>query len=302
MILKPSPFFSVIIPTLNRKSFLDIALMSVFQQTYENFEVIVIDDGSSDHTEENIARYDQSRIVYQYQDHHGVAHARNRGCEMARGDFIAFLDSDDHWVPQKLEKTLESIRNYSHISIFHTDELWYRNGELLNPKKKHKKPTGFVYKNALPLCCISLSTAVLKRDVFKTVGLFDEEFPICEDYDFWLRATSQYEVKLIPEYLTLKDGGRSDQLTSNVWGLDRYRIKAMVKMIKSGLLESDEFQCTLKEIKKKCHVYIEGAQKRGKVKEVNYYRELVDQMQNLKPEPVARFKRNKAALKNKFDG
>ena len=273
--LKPnSLFFSVIIPTYNRRHLFDIALKSVLNQTYKDFEVIVVDDGSTDQTNEVINNFNDARIKYLYQENHGVSHARNRGLEISRGKFIAFLDSDDRWVPQKLGRAKEFIDRYPDIYIFHTDEIWYKGGRLLNQKKKHKKPSGYAYLKALPLCCIGMSTAVVKRELFEKIGLFDESLPACEDYDFWLRATHSFEVKLIAEKLTVKDGGRTDQLSSQ-WGLDKHRIKALEKMLYSNSLNEEEYKCTLGELVKKCQIYASGAGKRGRLKEANLYNELV---------------------------
>jgi glycosyltransferase involved in cell wall biosynthesis len=271
--LKPdTPFFSVIIPTYNRQHLFEIALESVLNQTYRDFEVIIVDDGSTDQTREVIKIFDDSRVKYHYQENHGVSHARNRGLEISRGKFIAFLDSDDSWVPQKLERVNEAINRHPHLSIFHTDEIWYKGKRLLSQKKKHKKPSGYVYLKALPLCCIGMSTAVVKRDVFKKIGLFDESLPACEDYDFWLRATHSFEVKLINENLTIKDGGRTDQLSSQR-GLDKHRIKALEKMLRSNSLNEEEYKLTLGELVKRCQIYALGAKKRGRLKEANLYNE-----------------------------
>jgi len=247
---------------------------SVLGQTFRSFELIVIDDGSTDGTKELISSYNDERMACFHQTNHGVAHARNRGLGLSRGGFIAFLDSDDRWAPEKLEKAARYIKDFPDIDIFHTEEVWYRGGKLLNQKEKHRKPSGHVYKNALPLCCISISTAVINRSVFDSVGVFDEKLEACEDYDFWLRATNRYEVKLVPEALTIKDGGRPDQLSSSVWGLDRFRIKALEKMLSSGTLSPENYELTLRELEKKCGVFAAGAENRGKAGEAGLYRNL----------------------------
>ncbi|MFH1395095.1 MAG: glycosyltransferase [Candidatus Omnitrophota bacterium] len=266
--------FSVIIPAFNRKNFLKKAVTSVLNQSYVNLELIVVDDGSSDGTDLFINSIKDNRLLFLKQSNHGVSHARNTAIRMAKGDFFAFLDSDDYWIEKKLEETVKYIENFPEISIFHTEEVWYRNGKLLNQKKKHKKPTGFVYNNSLPLCCISISTAVVKKQVFENVGIFDEQLQACEDYDFWLRATNKYEVKLIPEYCTIKDGGRPDQLSSSIWGLDRFRIQSLEKMLLSGNLNSENYNATLKEFQKKCRIFALGAKKRGKAAESDSYNKL----------------------------
>ena len=267
-------FFSVVIPTYNRRPFLEKAVDSVLNQTYRNFELIIIDDGSSDGTKEFISNHEDSRIRYIYQNNSGVSHARNRALKLTKGNYIAFLDSDDFWTEEKLEKTADHVKASPDISIFHTDEVWYRKGKLLSQRKKHKKPTGHVYEKALPLCCISISTATVKKEVFEKIGAFDETFEACEDYDFWLRATSNYEVELIPEELTIKDGGRIDQLSSSVWGLDRFRIKALEKILSSGTLNNEDYKITFKEFKKKCRIFAAGCEKRKKRIETEYYKTL----------------------------
>ncbi|MFQ5952455.1 MAG: glycosyltransferase [Candidatus Omnitrophota bacterium] len=272
--MSTQPFFSVIIPTFDRKAFLEKAVNSVLEQSFKDIKLIIIDDGSTDGTGQLISKYEDERITYAYQDNQGVANARNKGLALSTGKFIAFLDSDDYWVPEKLSTAAEYIKRFPDIQIFHTEEVWYKKGKLLPQKERHKKPTGFVYKNALPLCCISISTAVINRGVFDAVGTFDEELEACEDYDFWLRATQQYEVKLIPEYLTIKDGGRPDQLSSSVWALDRFRIRALEKMLLSGQLKREEHEKTLKELKKKCAIFSVGAEKKGKTEKAEFYRNL----------------------------
>ena len=234
----------------------------------------MVDDGSTDGTGEALSRVNDSRLSYIYQPNKGASSARNRGLEQAKGGYIAFLDSDDRWTGEKLQRTVQYIKRFPEIAIFHTDEVWYRGGKLLNQKDKHKKPSGFVYRNALAICCISLSTAVVRKDVFDAVGVFDEKLEACEDYDFWLRATSKFETKLIPEDLTIKDGGRPDQLTQRVWGLDRFRIRALEKMLASGTLSESDYKATLDEMLKKCGIFALGCEKRGKLEEAAYYRGL----------------------------
>ncbi|MFH1837337.1 MAG: glycosyltransferase [Candidatus Omnitrophota bacterium] len=277
-----TPFFSVIIPSYNRERLLRKAIKSVLIQTFSDLELIVIDDGSTDNTSGVISSYNDTRLISIHQKNMGVSAARNRGIERSTGAFIAFLDSDDRWMPTKLERAKEYIANFPDVSVFHTEEVWYRNGNLLKQLKKHKKPSGSVYKNSLALCCIGISTAVIKKGVFSDIGIFDESLKACEDYDLWLRTANKYEVKLIPEYLTLKDGGRPDQLSARVWGLDRFRIKAMEKMLLSNELNDENYAATLEELKKKCKIFVEGAEKHGNTEAAEYYSNLPDKVKSLK--------------------
>lgn len=270
------PLFSVIIPTYNREKFLKKAINSVLLQTVNNFELIIIDDGSTDQTKDLIRSIADHRLKYVFQKHKGVSSARNKGVQTAQGEFIFFLDSDDWFKPNKLEITFNYIKRYPDYKIFHTEETWYRNQELLNQKKVHRKPTGYVFKKALKICCISISTAAIKKDVFQEIGMFDENLNACEDYDFWLRATAKYKVKLIPEFLTEKEGGHADQLSKKYEAMDVFRIYAIKKILTSNTLNTKQTFQAIKELQRRCLIYIKGAEKRKKITEVKYYKNLIN--------------------------
>ena len=119
---------SVVIPTYNRSLFLPKALDSVYNQTYPAFEVIVVDDGSSDNTLPKLSLH-FPQVTWVSQSNHGVSHARNQGIQKARGEWIAFLDSDDIWHPQKLERQIDFLKKNPGLSMCHTDEEWIRNGQ-----------------------------------------------------------------------------------------------------------------------------------------------------------------------------
>jgi len=270
-----NPFFSVIIPTYNRKDFLKIAISSVFYQTFPNFELIIVDDGSSDNTHKLMHFFKDKRLIYLKETHHGVSWARNQGLKRAKGEFICFLDSDDRFRMHKLEITYEYIKKYPQYKIFHTEEIWYRNGKMLAQKSYHKKPGGFVFEKAIKLCCISISTVAIKKEIFKDVGLFDENLPVCEDYDFWLRVTAKWPVFLIPHCLTIKEGGHMDQQSKKYPALDRFRIYALKRILEEGNLDQEKYRIALKELKNKCQIYIQGAKKRKKYQEVKYYESII---------------------------
>jgi len=299
------PFFSVIIPTYNRFDFLRIAINSVIYQAFKDFELIVVDDGSTKNTADVVKQYigeplhqkprvlvstenvknlklanslnSSTRIRYIYQPNKGPAAARNKGLKESKGEFICFLDSDDRFRQQKLEITYNYIKKYPQYKIFHTEEIWYRDGKLLSQKKYHKKPDGYVFKEALPICCVSISTAAIKQEVFRDTGTFDENLPACEDYEFWLRATSKYKVKLIPKALTIKEGGHSDQQSKKFPALDRFRIYSIKKLLESNILNKRQQKLTIKELKRKCEIYVKGAIKRKKAEEVKYYKNLIEE-------------------------
>ena len=264
------PLFSVVIPSYNRKPFLIKAIESVYKQEFKDFEVVVVDDGSTDSSILLVADYAGKGLSYIRTSNKGVSHARNTGIINSRGKYIAFLDSDDTWLPDKLGRVFEYISKSPNIKFFHTEETWIRDKKVLKQDIKYKRYSGNIYKHCLPLCCIGMSTVVVHKSLFSKSGLFDEDMPVCEDYDFFLRATLDNEVKLIPHPLTVKDGGRDDQL-SNRLGLDQFRIYSLEKMLSSGRLKGKERELTLSELEKKCIIYAKGAEKRGRIEDAKKY-------------------------------
>jgi glycosyltransferase involved in cell wall biosynthesis len=257
---------SVIIPTYNRRDYLKEALESVFAQSFHEMEVIVVDDGSTDGTAAALRSFgDAVRCVAQ--PHSGVSSARNKGIRVAAGEWLAFLDSDDLWLPRKLAVQLDYIEAHPGIRICQTEEVWIRNGCRLNPRKYHKKPAGHCFSLLLDRCLVSPSAVMIHRDIFREVGYFDESLPACEDYDLWLRIGCRYPLGLIEEPLIVKRGGHADQLSSTVPSLDRYRIQAIVKMLRSGSLDDGQRQLALDALNRKCRVYGSGCSKRGRSEE-----------------------------------
>lgn len=263
---------SVVIPTFERATLLPRALESVRGQTRPAGEVIVVDDGSTDCTAEMLRReFPEAR--YLRRKHGGVSAARNQGIAAARGEWIALLDSDDAWRPQKLERQLAALALAPEYRVCHADEIWIRNGRRVNPGRRHAKRGGWIFRHCLPLCAISPSAALIHRSVFTAVGQFDEELPACEDYDLWLRITARYPVLLVDEPLVEKYGGHADQLSRTVPGLDRYRIRALVKILEDGGLEPDDREAAVATLDEKCRIWADGAAARGRQEEALRYRE-----------------------------
>ncbi len=256
---------SVIIPTRNRVEVLPRALESILAQTRKADEIIVVDDGSTDDTLRDVScRYGrQVRILTSPGS--GVSAARNHGVRCAKGAWLAFLDSDDAWLPQKLERQWHSLGPSGVIG--YTDEIWIRRGKRVNPMKKHAKKGGFIFKHCLPLCVISPSSVIIHRHVFETVGLFDETLPVCEDYDLWLRICARFPVTFLEEPLIVKFAGHSDQLSRCYWGMDRFRIRALEKIVSDNGLEEDNRLAAVAMLIKKLEIYANGARKRGKREE-----------------------------------
>lgn len=195
----PQPLVSVVIPSFNRAETLGRAIDSVLRQTYERFELIVIDDGSTDHTEALLAREADPRLRYERQRQNGgVARARNRGVALARGEYIAFLDSDDAWAPRKLEAQLRVFAEASSSLgvVYGGVEVWGKAG-----RRSVDRPCarGYVYPELLRRNVLfgGASNALLRREVFEVVGGFDPSFPANEDHEFWLRVSQHFLVDYV---------------------------------------------------------------------------------------------------------
>jgi len=261
---------SVIIPTHNRAWVLKEAVESVLNQTTRDFELIVVDDGSTDETQDLLKQFgDKIKVIHQ--ENRGVSAARNVGITASSGDWIAFLDSDDFWKPTKLEKQMKWLKAHPQVSICHTDEIWIRDGVRVNPMKKHAKPTGWIFEKCLPFCVVSPSSVMIHKSLFDVFGFFDEALPVCEDYDLWLRFSAKIPFGFVPEKLMVKRGGHKDQLSKLEWGLDRFRVPSIVKLLKTGNLKPKQKEAAQKMLKEKCRILSEGALKRGKVKEAQTY-------------------------------
>ncbi len=258
---------SVIIPTFNRFSLISRAIDSVLNQTIKPFEIIVVDDGSSDDTYTFIKNnYKSVKLIKQ--NNLGVSKARNVGIKNSSGDWIALLDSDDEWKKNKLEVQIKSLSEYDYYSVCHTNEIWIRNGIRVNQKKRHQKYGGEIFDKCLDICRISPSSIIFKKNIINEVGWFDEGLSICEDYDLWLRITANYKILFIDKPLINKYGGHSDQLSKSVKGIEAYRIKSLENLLSNTKLIKDYKLLTIKMLITKLGIYKKGLLKRHKTNEL----------------------------------
>jgi glycosyltransferase involved in cell wall biosynthesis len=255
------PKVSVIIPTYNRRDLVREAIASVLTQSFDDFELIVVDDGSEDGTAEAVHEFPGVRYVYQ--PNRGVSAARNLGVSLSQDELIAFLDSDDLWQPRKLEQQVAFFVEHAEGQICQTEELWLRNGVRINPHNKHRKAGGDIFARSLDLCLVSPSAVMMRRELFERMGGFDEDLPACEDYDLWLRIAARLPVYLIETPLVIKRGGHADQLSHKFWGMDRFRVTALSKLLASGVLSEEQRQQTEHVLRRKCIILAKGAEKRG---------------------------------------
>ena len=276
---------SIIIPTLNRIKYLPRALDSALNQTYKASEIIVVDNGSSDGTLELLKeKYPLIRLLEEKKV--GVSAARNKGIISSNFDWVALLDSDDAWDIRKLEIQKNALQSSSkNYKLVHTEEIWMKNNIKINQMKKHQKFGGYIFEKCLPLCCISPSSVLMQKSIFNQVGYFDENLPVCEDYDLWLKICSKERVLFIDQKLTLKYGGHKDQLSKSYWGMDRFRIKSIENLVLNCDLKSYQKHMAINTLIKKLKIIINGAYKRKNYsiineyeKKLNYWEKLIIQL------------------------
>ena len=262
---------SVIIPTLNRINTLQRAIDSVIAQSFKSIEIIVIDNGSSDGSVNMLKKYYPTvKLIHEHKS--GVSASRNKGIKYAKNTWIAFLDSDDAWDQKKLEKQINLLHNsHDKYRLIHTNEIWIRNGKKINQMKKHQKFGGYIFNECLSLCCISPSSVLIDRSIFDDMGLFNENLPVCEDYDMWLRICSKEAVLFIDEKLTFKYGGHKDQLSKSYWGMDRFRVNSIENLILNYDLNTDQKNKSMATLIKKLKIIINGAKKRNNSSVISEY-------------------------------
>lgn len=255
---------SVVIPTYNRYEFLKRALVSVYGQSVLADEVIVIDDGSTDETSR--IQDDFPNVRYFYQKNSGVSSARNLGIEKASYEWVAFLDSDDEWHPNKLKEQVAFHKQNPDILMSYTDERWIRDAKEIKIPKKFKKHGGEIFDECLSHCIIAPSASIVHKSLFNKIGLFDEELEVCEDYDLWLRISLNHEIGLVDKKLITKYAGHDDQLSFKYWGMDRFRTQALEK-----LLDSIQKETVKDVLVKKYTLLLKGAIKYDRITDKLFY-------------------------------
>jgi glycosyltransferase involved in cell wall biosynthesis len=250
------------------------AVASVCTQRGVEPEIVVVDDGSTDGTAEALTTEFGDAVRVIRADHRGVAAARNLGVRSSRGALLAFLDSDDRWLPGKLAAQVALFEAAPRVQICQTEEIWIRNGVRVNACKHHRKPSGDIFEPSLRRCLVSPSAVMLRRELFERAGGFDESLPVCEDYDLWLRIARDTPVPLIDRPLLAKHGGHADQLSRRFWGMDRFRVAALARLLAEERLTTAQRQATAAVLAEKCAILANGAARRGRHDEAEWYRRL----------------------------
>jgi glycosyltransferase involved in cell wall biosynthesis len=262
----PMPQVSLVIPVYNRSSLLERALQSVQQQTSKDFEVIVVDDHSTNDILAVVEGFGFSCIKTNGK---GVSAARNTGIRSTQSEFIAFLDSDDEWHPTKLEKQLQYLSLHPELSMVHTNEVWMRDGQQVKQSQKHQKSGGRIFSQCTQLCLIAPSSVLAHRSLFDEVGLFDESFPVCEDFDLWLRMTALQDIGFLSEPLVIKHAGHNDQLSMQYHSMDLWRVRALSKHLNHPHLSEIEHLALRSSLKTKCEILLKGFEKHQNLENVS---------------------------------
>lgn len=274
-----TPLISIIIPTFNRGDFLLRAITSVLAQTYRNYELLIIDDGSTDNTHELLSPLIESKeIKYYKQENLGVSNARNFGVINSVGELVTFLDSDDEWLPGKLQEQINFLIVNPQIRIVYGEELWIRRGTRVNQKAIHKKTGGRIFKACIEQCLIAPSSVMLQRSLFDEMNGFDNAFVVCEDYDLWLKISSIYEIGFITNPLIIKHGGHDDQLSTKFVAMDYWRLKALSNIQKIRKLDSSDREAVQESMKRRGAILLQGYLKYNNTKDYQTVRNILSEL------------------------
>ncbi|MCC6766275.1 MAG: glycosyltransferase family 2 protein [Deltaproteobacteria bacterium] len=272
------PAVAVVIPVRDRAAMVVEAVRSVRAQTWRDHALVVVDDGSTDGSADaaEVALAGApagSRVLRRA--HAGVAAARNTGAASVDSAWIAFLDSDDLWEPGKLAAQMTWLAAHPSHRIAQTGERWVDRGRHRNPRAWHRKEE-HIFPRCLERCLVSPSAVVIRRDLYEALGGFDPSFPVCEDYELWLRVALREPVGLVDAPLVVKRGGHADQLSRSTWGLDRWRVAALAKLLATTPLAPSERVAVVGVLRRKCAVLAGGAARRGRDAEAARYRLLAE--------------------------
>jgi len=255
------PEVAVIIPVFNRTTLLERAVASVARQTMGNFECIIVDDGSDEPLPR--AYVDNRFSVVRLDIHSGVSRARNQGVGACSAPLIAFLDSDDEWLPKKLERQVRYLKKNPSCTILQCREVWIRNGVRVNPPITHEKREGDLFEASLARCMITPSSVLMHRQLYENYGGFNESLPACEDYDLWLKICAHHMVGLVDEHLLIRYGGHDDQLSATVPLLDRFRVRSMLQLLQHHQLDEHQRLLIQQQIAIRATILANGFKKRG---------------------------------------
>jgi len=230
------PLVSVITPTYNRSEFIEETVKSVLGQTMEDFEFLIIDDGSYDDTKSVLDSYlADDRIRYFYQENQGQSVARNIGLKNSRGRFICFIDSDNVWLPDKLAVQISMMQDNPSVDVIYGDCILIDKQSREVGVKNIRRYSGHIAPQMLKDNCVSMNTAMARRQCFDELGGMNGKRRVADDYDLWLRFSAKYKFLYVPEYFA-KYRVMDDQISSD----KRRRFEANERIIHDFLQEFPE--------------------------------------------------------------
>lgn len=213
--LKDEPLITIITPTYNRADYIAEAVQSVLDQTYQNFEHLIVDDGSTDNTREILSPFlEDERFRYFYQENQGQSVARNLALEHARGEFVCFLDSDNVWLPIHLESQLAVFQETPDVDIVCGDSITIDEQGNEIGRKNIKRHSGYIALQMLKDNCVGMNTTMARRKCFEEMGGMSGKRRVADDYDLWLKFSSRYRFRYVPRYLAYYRV-MNDQISSN---------------------------------------------------------------------------------------
>lgn len=246
---------SVIIPVYNRTFSIRDAVESVLIQSIKPSEIIVIDDGSSFNMEKYLKNYLSHIKLITLKENKGVSAARNEGIKAANGEYISFLDSDDLFLPKKLEYQIKFMQENNYL-VSHTDEFWFRKGKWINQGKTNKRYGGYILDKILDKCRISPSSLIVHKSVFDEAGMFDEDLRVCEDYELSLRIALKYKVGYLEKKLIIKRAIEENSLSAGIKHIEYIRYGILEKLYRNNLsvLDLNIKSVIEKELERKKHI------------------------------------------------
>ena len=241
-------------------------------------ELIIVDDGSTDMTPV-IKTYfsNESRVRYLRINHSGMpGFVRNTGVLQSSGKYLAFLDSDDLWMGNKLEKQVDFLESNSAYKIVHTRENWVRNGKTVSQSGFNHKRFGNIFSDALEKCILGPSTVMIEKDLYNKLGGFRDDLEIAEDYEFWLRLTDTNSVGYLDEPLITKRAGHIGQLSEKYGQIEIFRIRGLQHLVEQRYFSQENQKLAEKELAKKCGIYAAGCRKRNKISEAEVHESMAE--------------------------
>jgi glycosyltransferase involved in cell wall biosynthesis len=289
---------TVVVPTCNRKESVTQALHSVLSQTYRDFEIVVVDDGSTDGTAahvlrtfgaearavELVARRNPAALTpfyhkfaslgvqvrYQYHLNRGLGAARNRGIRHARGSYIAFLEAEDLWEPAHLRSQIDFLETHRGACVSRVGEHPAKEGPRPRRARRGETVSGNVFAQALEQAPAGISCAVVHRSCFAECGEFDENMPSCEDYDLWLRLAARFPIYFVDGPEVTRRAPRPDG-SQHAWTSDRFRVYSLEKSFQSGQLDPEQRFLVSQALVRRCERLVEGYRRQKSEERANFY-------------------------------